>query len=225
MRKAKRTTGSSDAGRRKPREEARRARNDLYRQHIVAAAERVFADRGYDSAKVHEISARAGLSMGTIYAIFPSKAELLGEILDQHGRALLDLARRVVGDGKPARATLGDLIGAYIGYFAQHPDFLRMHLRQGISWIASPATDERVQIWREIHALQAEVFRRGIAEGAFVREDPAYLARLFSAMDQVLLSDWVEAGMQAKPSDLIQRFQRLVARAFLTDEASGDSPA
>jgi AcrR family transcriptional regulator len=72
--------------RRKPREEARRARNDVYRQHIFEAAERVFAERGYEQTKVQEISKLAGLSMGTIYAIFPGKAELY--------RAILRSARR-----------------------------------------------------------------------------------------------------------------------------------
>jgi len=214
-------TQRTEAVRRKPREEARRVRNDLYRQHILAAAERVFADRGYDSAKVQEISARASLSMGTIYAIFASKAELLGAILDQRGRDLLELARRVARDGKPARDTLHALIEAYITYFAQHPDFLRMHLRQGISWTASPEADERVRIWKEIHALQADVFRRGITEGAFIDEDPAYLARVFSAMDQVLLSDWVEGGMQTEPNALVERLQRLVDRAFCRETLAG----
>ncbi len=210
----KRKTMAAEAARRRPREEARRARNDLYRQHIFTAAEQVFADRGYESAKVQEISDRASLSMGTIYAIFPSKSDLLGAILDRRGHDILELVRRVVRDAKPARDTLRALIDAYITYFAEHPDFLRMHLRQGISWITGPSADQRLQIWKEIHALQAEVFRRGIAEGVFIDEDPAYLARLFSAMDQVLLSDWVESGMQAQPQELVDRFQALVDRAF-----------
>ena len=57
-------------GLRRPREEARRARNELYRQHILQAAERVFSERGFENAKLQEISAQAGLSMGTIYSIF-----------------------------------------------------------------------------------------------------------------------------------------------------------
>src|SRR5690348_3886717 len=51
----------------RPRDEARRARTDVYRQHVVEAAERVFAERGFETAKLQEISRLAGLSMGTIY--------------------------------------------------------------------------------------------------------------------------------------------------------------
>src|SRR5947207_2231621 len=37
------------AGLRRPREEARRVRNEVYRQHIVTAAEKVFAERGFEN--------------------------------------------------------------------------------------------------------------------------------------------------------------------------------
>ena len=97
-----------------------------------------------------------------------------------------------------------------------HRGELRMHLRQGSSWVLSPTpdTETRVQMWREVHALQTEIFRRGVASGVFVDESPAFLARLFSAMDQVLLADWVESGMTADSATLVQRFEQLVERTF-----------
>src|SRR5262245_40013679 len=120
--------------RRKPRDEARQARTDVYRQHIFTAAERVFADRGFEVAKVQDISAAAGLSMGTIYAIFPGKTELFRAILEERGQELLELVRQVAGrNGSPIDALHG-LIALYVDYFLAHPDFLRMHLRAGTSW-------------------------------------------------------------------------------------------
>lgn len=204
------------ASERRPREVARQVRLDVYRQHILAAAEQVFAESGFESARLQEISRRVALSMGTIYDLFPSKAELLQAILDARGGDILSLARAAAAQNAPARDVLRALIDAYIGYFVAHPDFLRMHLRQGNSWVLSPTpeTESRVRMWREVHALQAEIFRRGVAEGAFVDEDPALMAKMFSAMDQVLLADWVESGMQAGKTELVERFTRLVERAF-----------
>lgn len=199
-----------------PRERARAARTDVYREHILEAAEAVFAESGFETAKLQEISKRVGLSMGTIYAIFPSKVEILAAILEQRGRDIAARARAVVESGRPARATLDDLIAAYIEYFVAHPTFLRMHLRQGTSWVLTPGegTDGRAEIWNEVHLLQAEMFRRGIKERVFVREDPDFLAKAFSALDQVLLSDWVSSGMKASGAELVTRLQALAARAF-----------
>lgn len=200
----------------KPRHEARQARNDVYRQHIFAAAEQVFAERGFEVAKVQDISKLVGLSMGTIYAIFPSKDDLLRAILDERGRELLQLARDVAARKAPPREALRLLSEAYIGYFIAHPNFLRMHLRDGTSWVLGPApgTESRAQLWKEIHDLQAALFRRGVARGVFINEDPAYMAKMYSAMDQVLLSDWVAGGMKTDRDQLVDRLESLVARAF-----------
>jgi hypothetical protein len=65
-----------------------------------------------------------------------------------------------------------------------------------------------------IHDLQTGIFRRGIAAGVFVDEPPGYLAKLFSAMDQVLLAEWVAGGMKTDRAQLVGRLQALVDRAF-----------
>lgn len=203
----------------KLRDRAREVRNDLYRRHILETAERVFADRGFENSKLQEISSQAGLSMGTIYAVFASKDDLLGAILNERGNELLAIARRVAAEQPAPREALKGLIEAYVGYFVEHPDFLRMHLRHGTSWVLGPtfSTAAQVELWKEIHALQAEIFRGGVEAGEFVEEDPAFLAKIFSAMDQVLLSDWVAGGMRAGRDELIDRLQRLAQRIFVKD--------
>jgi len=199
-----------------PRDEARRARTDVYRQHVFEAAEEIFAERGFEAAKLQDISRRAGLSMGTIYAIFPSKTDLFRAILEERGRELLTLARGVAAPDRPARAALDALIELYVGYFVAHPGFLRMHLRAGTSWALAPSgTAAQVKHWEDVHALQADIFRRGVAEGIFVDEDPGYLARLFSALDQVVLADWVARGMKAGREQLVDRLRTQVERSFV----------
>lgn len=201
---------------RKPREEARKARHEVYRSHILEVAEEVFADRGFENARLQEISERAGLSMGTIYAVFPGKDDLFKAILDQKGQELLGLVRAVAARDEPPLAQLHALIEAYIDYFVDHPSFLRMHLRAGTSWVVSPEpnAESRARVWQEVHALQAEIFRRGIEAGVFIDEDPGFLARLFSAMDQVLLADWVGGGMTEPRQALVTKLDAIVERSF-----------
>ncbi len=203
-------------GKRKPKEEARKARSELYRRHILDAAERVFAERGFENAKVQEISSLAGLSMGTIYSIFASKEELFAALLEERGSELRDLAKTIATRATPAVDRLNALIEAYIDYFVGHPVFLQMHLNLGHSWILKPRaeTETQIAIWREIHEHQAEIFRRGVAEGVFVDEDPAYLAKMFSAIDQVVLADWVSGGMKATREDLVGRLTDACGRLF-----------
>src|SRR5262245_3085244 len=162
------------AARRTTRDAVRHARNEVYRRHILEAAERVFAENGFEAAKLQQISKLAGLSMGTIYGVFPGKNELLEALLEERGRDILDRAGGAVERAKGPLAALDALIETYVRYFVEHPDFLRMHLRQGTSWVISPASgaNGRAVIWNEIHALQAKIFRDGTAAGVFVDEDP-----------------------------------------------------
>jgi AcrR family transcriptional regulator len=201
----------------KLQDKARQARTDVYRQHILEAAERVFAEHGFDSAKLQDISKLAEVSMGTIYAIFAGKEELFRGILDTRGADLLEVARASTQAGGDPAAALDRLIEAYIDYFLAHPSFLRMHLRLGTSWVLGPSMsgEAQVRLWREIHTLQADLMRRGVAAGVFVDEDPAFLAKVFSALDQVLLADWVAGGMTATRDEIIGRMQGLVERAIL----------
>ena len=50
---------------------------------ILAAAERVFAEQGYDRARVDEIARRAGVNKALIYYYFPNKEGLIGELIDR----------------------------------------------------------------------------------------------------------------------------------------------
>ena len=198
-----------------PRDKAREARNDVYRQHILEAAEQVFAERGFEAAKVQEISAKAGLSMGTIYSIFPGKADLFDALLEMRGRELLAVAREATKRSDPPLDALRALGDSYVAWFVDHPAFLRMQLGASVSWALGPSSaPSRMAFWREIHDLQADIFRRGAKSGAFVDEDPAFLAKLFSAIDEVVLADWVATGMNADRATLTARLDRLVDRTF-----------
>jgi AcrR family transcriptional regulator len=206
---------------RKPREEARRARNLVYRRHILEAAEQVFAARGFEAAKLQEISARSGLSMGTIYSIFPGKNDLFEALVQMRGQELVEVARRVAARRLPPREALLALGEAYVDYFVAHPDFLRMQVGASASWALGPGNaPTRMQFWRQIHELQAGIFRDGVASGVFVEDDPTFLAKLFSALDEVLLAEWVAGGMTVARAALVARLQALVTRMFCRGSAS-----
>ena len=50
------------------------------RDALVAAARRVFAERGYAGTRMQDVAAEAGVSHGTVYTWFASKDELLREV-------------------------------------------------------------------------------------------------------------------------------------------------
>ena len=74
------------AGQRSARREGKRA---LYRERVLEAAQGVFAEHGYDDAKMEEISREAGLALGTLYSVFSGKAEIFRAVHESADRELL----------------------------------------------------------------------------------------------------------------------------------------
>ena len=61
----------------------RKQSQEKTRDELVAAAARVFARRGYQSATVEEIAAEAGFSTGAVYSNFSGKEELFLALADR----------------------------------------------------------------------------------------------------------------------------------------------
>jgi AcrR family transcriptional regulator len=56
------------------------------RAELVEAAARVFGLKGYDGASIADITDEAGLSLGSVYTHFQSKAELFVAVVREYGR-------------------------------------------------------------------------------------------------------------------------------------------
>ena len=86
---------------------------------MLDAAAEVFAERGFEGARVAHIAKAAGLSVGAIYNHYGSKAELLAAVVEQHSdRELVDLLAG--SDTSAAGVTdLIELLGA--GLIADRP--------------------------------------------------------------------------------------------------------
>jgi AcrR family transcriptional regulator len=77
------------------------------KSRILEAAYRLFYRRGYGRVGVDEIAAAAGITKRTLYYHYPSKDDLIGDVLrHQHGLALA----RVVKDGQGAGGSAESLL-------------------------------------------------------------------------------------------------------------------
>lgn len=63
-------------------------RADTTLERLMAGAQATFAERGYAASNIHEICARAKVGIGTFYAHFEHKRELLQQVLIQRAPRL-----------------------------------------------------------------------------------------------------------------------------------------
>jgi AcrR family transcriptional regulator len=78
---------------RQPRRTGRPSREDavLLSDHVLAAAARLFAERGYAATSIAAVASEARVGKHTIYRRFPDKAELFRAVVQQKGQQLLGL--------------------------------------------------------------------------------------------------------------------------------------
>ena len=82
-------------GSKKPRADA--VRN---RRKVIAAAYRVFCDLGPE-VSIKEVAKEAGVGLGTIYRHFPDKEALLGAVVEERFRGLVEETRTALATLKP----------------------------------------------------------------------------------------------------------------------------
>jgi AcrR family transcriptional regulator len=94
-----------------PRPRATRTRADRRREtraHLLAAATRVFARRGYHGATLDEIAFEAGFTKGALYYNFASKEELFLALLDKHIESRVALLHDLAARTGSAEARLSE---------------------------------------------------------------------------------------------------------------------
>ncbi|MBX3212634.1 MAG: TetR family transcriptional regulator [Labilithrix sp.] len=103
---------------RKPRDPQRT------RENILAAAERMFIDRGFAGTSLRDIAGSAGIAQGLLCHHFPSKRELWRAVVERHTAPYLELQQRDLAraDGDALRAA----VSSYFHYWQSRTDVLRM---------------------------------------------------------------------------------------------------
>jgi AcrR family transcriptional regulator len=90
----------------------RERRKRQTREAIGAAAERLFAERGYDGVTVADIAAAAGISVKTLFVHFPSKEDLVFGNEDKLLARLLEIVRERAPGETPLDAVTATLLAA-----------------------------------------------------------------------------------------------------------------
>ena len=180
---------------------------------VMAAAEEVFAAQGMHAARMEEIAARAGVSVGTVYNHFEDRDALLSALLAARRAELcqrLDLALEH-GAKEPFTRQLERFVAALFEHFESHRPFLTLviegeHVRQ----TAAPhgkGSQAMTEIYRRIETL----LRRGVQKKELRSDGAALWPALFmGSIKGVLVFEIYQPGR----GSIIERAPELV-RFFL----------
>lgn len=117
------------------------------RAALLDEAARLFALRGYNGVTLEELGAACGVSGPAVYRHFAGKAAVLGALLVDVSRGLLDGGRAAVeevaaGGGGPG-STLRRLAGFHADFALANPDVIRVQDRDMASLAPADAAEVR----------------------------------------------------------------------------------
>ncbi|HHQ41944.1 MAG TPA: TetR/AcrR family transcriptional regulator [Chromatiales bacterium] len=99
------------------------------REHVLAVAERLFAERGVDGVSMSELAAAAGISKGNLFHHFPTKRALHLEVLRRACRDFGSLVEALGEDGIAAGDRLERFVHQHLELLRSRPDAVRLVLR------------------------------------------------------------------------------------------------
>ncbi|KUI41772.1 TetR family transcriptional regulator [Mycobacterium sp. GA-1199] len=129
------------------------------RSQLIAAAERLVAERGYLAVRLEDIGAAAGVSGPAIYRHFPNKEALLVELLVGISTRLLAGATEVVARADDPASALDGLIDFHLDFALGESDLIRIQDRDLAN--LPPAAKRQVRrAQRQYVEIWVDVLRR-----------------------------------------------------------------
>ena len=152
-------------------------------QAILAAAEEVFADDGFHAAKMGDLAAKAGVSVGTLYNHFEDREALLAGLLAAQSEELIGRIDAAILEGgvEPLRDRLRRIGSAFLGHCDQHRKFVHIALQRELGRYQQTypqAWKQKTDAMRALHERVDGEMKRGVKERA-LRPEMADLAATF----------------------------------------------
>lgn len=149
---------------RKPKGEGHSRRGE-----ILAAAERIFIEHGYEGATIRKIADEVGLSSTALYMHFPDKGAILQEICRSALGELIAAAETLSAQEGPPEVRLRRMIEAYAQFGFDHPNAYRLlyltrpvEAREGAQ---SLSQELGASVFSRFEALVAETVKGGRMAG------------------------------------------------------------
>jgi TetR/AcrR family transcriptional regulator, fatty acid metabolism regulator protein len=178
------------------------------RRHLLDAAVRVFARKGFHATRVGDIAEEAGVAHGLLYHYFKSKDQVLEAVFHENWSVLLARIASVEETEEPAADQLRHIAAIVLRTWLHLPDVVRVVIRE---FGRSPELADRIgELAQPIDVIQ-RVIARGIERGEFRADlDPAVAATVVHGSIDELLTAWVLDRLPAGEEDVAVAEQTLL---------------
>lgn len=187
-------------------------RRGTLRPDIVAAATRVFSERGYHGASMAEVADAAGMRKASLYHHVRGKEDLLFAIHDQLIAELASETRAALEAAATPSDRLAAALRVTMGFVARNRDAVTVFLQErqavtGERWAALVARRDAYE------HLISSVIADGVRTGSFVALPPDIAARGVLAMANWGYT-WFDPDGRLSPDEVAEVFAAIALRGL-----------
>lgn len=166
---------------------------------VVAAAAKVFREKGFDGATVEDVAAEVGMLKGSLYNYISSKEDLLFAVVRPPADRLLELVRMLSAQEGPAVDRIRELIRAHVDVLHDFDPYATVYLHE-------IAGLDRFSEWssmdREYVDLLTALIEAGVQERT-LRELPAPRIAALSLLGSInWMTRWYRNDGPLTPDDV-----------------------
>jgi AcrR family transcriptional regulator len=148
------------------------------RADVIAAAGRLFAERGYHGTSMRDLGRELGMLGSSLYAHVDSKQDLLVEVVEQGARLFQESAAAALAVEGTARDRLQALIRGHVGVVLANHDVVRTFLNE--ARMLDDGHRSRVITARDAYEQAfRDVLVSGIGEQSFREDVDPKIASIF----------------------------------------------
>jgi AcrR family transcriptional regulator len=196
-----------------PERPALRARYEGRRAEVVAAAAKQFAENGYATTSIADLTEATGLAAGGLYHYIGSKEALLLAICDELLDPLLTQARGIAAsDELSPKGQLRALLRAWLAHIETHRDHMLVFSQERQVIEHEPQWRQVRRHRKEFEEILDDVLRRGEESGAMAFEDRALT--LLALLGMVNYTpQWLRPRGRLSAEEIADRYCNLILRA------------
>ena len=177
------------------------------RQTILDAAEAVFAEHGFDRARLQDVAARVGIRRASLLYHFRDKSALYAAVLDSLADDLAARYHRVLAQEAPAGIRLEQTVDEWLDVITARPALIRIMLREladGVSEHSRSFAERALGVLNEV----GRVIAAGQADHALRQVSGLHVMMILTGA-----SAFLTLGGAMVSTDAAERFPVIADRA------------
>ena len=151
------------------------------REHILQTAQKLFADKGFRETNLNDVAVQLGFRRQAVYHYFPSKEDILYELIDRAGRAIATSAQPTLDADMPPAEKLAEVVRNHVRQLLTNIDVFRIQFSELFKLSGERADGLRRDMADYVHSI-AKVIKAGQKDGSFIDIPPTTQALLILGM-------------------------------------------